>query len=173
MTHWFTPWRRKYISGEAKAKDGTCVFCDKRHGTPESDARDLIVARSESVYVILNLFPYATAHLMVIPYAHVSTQEDLPAEVLTDIMLTVNKALKVLRHVYNPQGFNLGVNLGTAAGAGIAAHYHFHIVPRWAGDVNFMTAVGGARVVPDSLDNIYQQVFVGWQTLYPSSSEIR
>ncbi len=168
MIRWFTPWRKKYITGEAKAKDGTCVFCDKQHRTSDSDARDLIVARSESVYVILNLFPYATAHMMVIPYQHVSTQEDLPAEVLTDIMLTVNKALKVLRHVYNPMGFNLGVNLGAAAGAGIAAHYHFHIVPRWAGDVNFMTAIGGTRVIPDSLENIYAQVVSGWQELFES-----
>lgn len=166
MTRWYTPWRKKYITGDAKPKNGSCVFCGKQHGTPDSDARDLIVARSEYVYVVLNLFPYATAHLMVIPYEHVSSQEQLPTEALTDIMLTVNKALAVLRHVYNPQGFNLGVNLGSAAGAGIAAHYHFHIVPRWAGDVNFMTAVGGARVIPDSLDNIYTQVLAGWQALH-------
>ncbi len=166
MTRWFTPWRKTYITGESKSKDGTCVFCGKQDGTPESDARDLIVARSDSVYVILNLFPYATAHLMVIPYQHVSTQEDLPVEALTDIMLTVNKALKVLRHIYNPNGFNLGVNLGAAAGAGIAAHYHFHIVPRWAGDVNFMTAIGGTRVVPDSLENIYAQFLAGWEELF-------
>lgn len=166
MTHWFTPWRRKYISGEAKAKDGTCVFCDKRHGTPDSDARDLIVARSEYVYVILNLYPYATAHTVIIPFEHIASQEDMPTEALTDIMVTVNKTLKVLRHVYQPQAFNLGVNLGAQAGAGIPAHYHFHIVPRWSGDVNFMTTVSGTRVVPDSLDNIYQQVLAGWKALY-------
>lgn len=166
MTRWYTPWRKKYITGDAKPKDGSCVFCGKQHGTSDSDARDLIVARSEYVYVVLNLFPYATAHLMVIPYEHVSSQEQLPTEALTDIMLTVNKALAVLRHVYNPQGFNLGVNLGSAAGAGIAAHYHFHIVPRWAGDVNFMTAVGGTRVIPDSLDSIYTQVADGWRALH-------
>lgn len=166
MIHWFTPWRKKYITGEAKAKDGTCVFCDKQHGTPETDARDLIIARSQHVYVMLNLFPYATAHLMVIPYQHVSTPEDLPTEALTDNLVTVNKALKVLRAVYTPQGFNLGVNLGSAAGAGIAAHYHFHIVPRWAGDVNFMTTVGGTRVVPDSLEHIYHQLRDGWRTLH-------
>jgi ATP adenylyltransferase len=166
MTRWFTPWRKKYINGEAKTKDGSCVFCGKRHGTPDSDRRDLIIARSEHVYVILNLFPYATAHCMVIPYEHVGSQEDLPTEALTDIMLTVNRTLAVLRHVYNPNGFNLGVNLGTAAGAGIAAHYHFHIVPRWGGDANFMTTVGGVRVIPDSLEDIYQRVRAGWVALY-------
>lgn len=162
MQHLFTPWRMAYVTGATKPADGRCVFCGKQEGTPEADARDLIVGRSEFVYVMMNLFPYTSGHLMVIPYEHVSTQEGLPAPVLTDIMLTVNRAIGVLRRVYNPHGFNLGVNLGDAAGAGIAAHYHFHVVPRWNGDANFMTAVGDTRVIPEALDAAYGKLSAAW-----------
>jgi ATP adenylyltransferase len=162
MQHLFTPWRFAYITGAAAPKDGSCVFCGKRHGTPEADAAALIVGRSEHVYVMLNLYPYSSGHLMVVPYEHVATQEEMPVEALTDIMLTVNKALGVLRKVYNPHAFNLGVNLGAAAGAGIAAHYHFHIVPRWANDVNFMTAVGDTRVIPEAMDVAHAKLSAAW-----------
>ncbi len=162
MDHLFTPWRMNYITGATKPPDGSCIFCGKQHGTPESDARDLIIGRSEHVYVMLNLFPYSSGHLMVIPYEHVATQEGFPPAVLTDIMLTVNKALAALRKVYNPHGFNLGVNLGAAAGAGIAAHYHFHVVPRWSGDANFMTAVGDTRVIPEAMDVAYAKLRAAW-----------
>lgn len=163
MNHLFTPWRMNYITGATKPPEGTCVFCGKRHGTPESDAADLIIGRSEHVFVMMNLYPYSSGHLMVIPYAHIATQEGQPAEVLTDIMLTVNRALAVLRQVYNPHAFNLGVNLGEAAGAGIAGHYHFHIVPRWAHDANFMTAIGDTRVIPDAMETAYAKLSAAWQ----------
>lgn len=164
MQQLYTPWRMAYIKGEKKPSDGRCVFCDKRDST--NDAEDLIVARSEHVYVILNRYPYANGHAMVLPYEHVHSQEELPVEALTDLMLTVNKTLGVLRKVYNPPAFNLGVNLGAAAGAGIAAHYHFHIVPRWPGDANFMAVVGDTRVIPDTLENTWSDLRAAWAALY-------
>lgn len=152
-----------YIRGEKKPMDGRCVFCDKREST--TDEADLVVARSEHVYVMLNRYPYANGHAMVLPYTHLYSQEDMSAEALTDLMLTVNKTLAALRRVYNPPAFNLGVNLGAAAGAGIAPHYHFHIVPRWPGDANFMSVVGDTRVIPDTLENTWRDLREAWANL--------
>jgi ATP adenylyltransferase len=157
-----------YIKGETKPKDGGCVFCEKRTST--QDATDYIVARSEYVYVILNIYPYNNGHVMIVPYEHVPSQEDLSIAALTDLMTSINKTLTVLRQVYRPHGFNLGANIGSAAGAGIAPHYHFHIVPRWNGDANFMTIVGDTRVIPDTLDHIYRDLTTAWQELYPANT---
>lgn len=162
--HLWTPWRMPYIKGETKPTDGSCVFCDKRDSN--SDAADYIVARSSHVYVVLNIYPYSNGHVMVVPYEHVSSQEALEPDVLLDLTLTTNKALAALRKVYNPAAFNIGANIGAAAGAGIAAHYHFHIVPRWGGDANFMTVVGDTRVIPDTLANTWQALSAAWRELY-------
>lgn len=162
MDHLWTPWRMAYIRGEKKPVEG-CIFCNKINA---QDDEEQIVARSQHVYVTLNLYPYNNGHVMVVPYAHVDTQEALPTEALTDLMLTTNRALAALRRLYNPQAFNLGANIGAAAGAGIAEHYHFHIVPRWAGDVNFMSTVASTRVIPDSLENTYRELRAVWQELY-------
>lgn len=162
MDHLWTPWRMAYIRGEKKPVEG-CIFCNKINA---QDDEEHIVARSQHVYVTLNLYPYNNGHVMVVPYAHVDTQEALPTEALTDLMLTTNRALGALRRLYNPQAFNLGANIGAAAGAGIAEHYHFHIVPRWAGDVNFMSTVASTRVIPDSLENTYRELRAVWQELY-------
>ncbi|MDX2141649.1 MAG: HIT domain-containing protein [Chloroflexota bacterium] len=152
--HLWAPWRMAYIKGEKAPVDG-CVFCNK---ITADDAGEHIIYRSQFVYVTLNRYPYNNGHLMVVPYEHVASQEALSADALTDLMLTVNRALAALRAAYNPQAFNLGANLGAAAGAGIAEHYHFHVVPRWAGDSNFMTAVGDTRVIPASLDETYRDL---------------
>lgn len=161
----YTPWRMAYIKGDKVRVDG-CVFCHKVHG---DDTAEQVIARSTHVYVTLNRFPYNNGHVMVIPYEHVTSQEHLPAEALTDLMLTVNATLAVLRRAYNPNGFNLGANIGAAAGAGIEAHYHFHIVPRWNGDANFMSVVGDTRIIPDTLENTYEQLKAVWQDLYPAT----
>ncbi len=152
-----------YIRGEKKPVTG-CIFCNKITG---DDDAEQIVARSEHVYVTLNRYPYNNGHLMVVPYAHLETQEAMSAEALTDLMLTINRALGALRKLYNPAAFNLGANIGAAAGAGIAEHYHFHIVPRWPGDANFMSTVADTRVIPDTLDNTYRELRAIWQELYP------
>jgi ATP adenylyltransferase len=143
-----------YIRGDKKAMSG-CVFCEKLLANDETEH---IIARSRFVYVTLNLYPYNNGHLMIVPYEHVDTQEKLSADALTDLMLMTNRSLAALRSAYQPQAFNLGANLGAAAGAGIAEHYHFHVVPRWPGDSNFMTAVGDTRVIPASLDQTYHDL---------------
>lgn len=162
MDHLWTPWRMAYIRGEKKPVEG-CLFCNL---AAEEDNATQVVARSTHMYVTLNLYPYNNGHLMVVPYEHVQTQEMLDDAALTDLMVTVNKALGALRKVYNPAAFNLGANIGAAAGAGIAEHYHFHIVPRWNGDANFMSVVGDTRVIPDTLDNTYLELKQAWQELY-------
>ncbi len=167
MDHLYTPWRMAYIRGEKKPVQG-CVFCNL---AASEDDNHQIVAYSKHVFVTLNIFPYNNGHLMVVPYEHVQTQEVMSEEMLTDVMLTVNRCLAVLRKVYNPPAFNLGVNLGQAAGAGIAEHYHFHIVPRWPADANFMSVIGNTRVIPDSLENIFHDLKTGWQELYPNEEQ--
>lgn len=162
MDHLWTPWRMAYIRGEKKPVEG-CLFCNL---AADTDNATQVVARSTHMYVTLNLYPYNNGHLMVVPYEHVQTQEMLDDAALTDLMVTANKALGVLRKVYNPAAFNLGANIGAAAGAGIAEHYHFHIVPRWNGDANFMSVVGDTRVIPDTLDNTYLELKQAWQELY-------
>ena len=162
MDRLYTPWRMAYIKGLNKPMDG-CVFCNKMDG---EDSAEYVLARSKYVYVTLNIYPYSNGHLMVVPYEHIASQEELPVEGLTDLMVMVNRAVAVLRKAYYPHAFNLGANIGTAAGAGIAEHFHFHIVPRWSGDSNFMTVVGNTRVIPDTLDNIYVELYSIWQDLY-------
>jgi ATP adenylyltransferase len=167
MDHLYTPWRMAYIRGEKKPVEG-CIFCQL---AVAADDQNQIIARSQHVFVTLNIYPYNNGHLMVIPYEHTNSQEHLAVEVLTDLMLTVNHALAVLRKAYNPPAFNLGANLGPAAGAGIAEHYHFHIVPRWPGDANFMSVVGKTRVIPDTLENTYRELKQTWDTFYPIGTE--
>ena len=158
-----------YILGEKKPVEG-CVFCNL---AASEDDHKQIIAYSKHVFITLNIYPYNNGHLMVVPYEHMQSQEVMSAEMLTDLMMTVNKALAVLRKAYNPPAFNLGVNMGQAAGAGIAEHYHFHIVPRWPADANFMTVIGNTRVIPDSLENIYRDLKAAWNELYPDKENAK
>ncbi|PJF31878.1 MAG: HIT family hydrolase [Candidatus Thermofonsia Clade 1 bacterium] len=164
--HLYTPWRYSYLSGEKKKPEVDCIFCAKVNADDEAE---LVVYRSTHVYVTLNLYPYNNGHLMIVPYAHLPSTEQLSPEALTDLMLTTNAALATLRHVYNPQAFNVGANLGEAAGAGVAGHFHLHIVPRWAGDTNFMSVVGSTRVIPDELVQTWRKLREAWQSS-PNSS---
>ncbi len=161
MDHLWAPNRIAYIRGEKKPLDG-CVFCK----LPHTDGETQIVARSQYVYVTLNLYPYNNGHMMVVPYEHIASSEAMTTDALTDLMITTNKTLTALRKLYGAPAFNMGANLGQAAGAGIAEHFHFHIVPRWAGDSNFMTTVSSTRVIPDTLDNIYLELKAVWVELY-------
>jgi len=154
MEHLWTPWRMPYLRGEEGRTDG-CLFCV----APQvGDAEVHIVCRGELCYAILNRYPYNNGHLMVVPYAHVATLEDLDAETLAELMALTQRSLRVLREAYAPQGFNVGVNIGEVAGAGMAAHVHLHIVPRWGGDNNYMSTVGGTRVIPEWLDQTYERL---------------
>lgn len=168
MDHLYTPWRMAYIRGEKKPVDG-CVFCTL---ATDFDNQSQVIARSEHVFVTINLYPYNNGHLMVVPYEHIQSQEQMPSEALTDLVLTVNRAIGALRQAYNPQAFNIGANIGGAAGAGISEHYHFHVVPRWNGDANFMSVVANTRVIPDSLENTYRELRQTWQSLYGQEDHV-
>ena len=137
------------------ATDTSCIFCVK---ATAPDAREHILYRGESSYVTLNRYPYNNGHLMVIPYAHAASLELLDPPTLTELMLLVNRGLAVLRQAYHPDGFNIGVNVGQAAGAGIAEHVHIHVVPRWNADTNFMPIVGDTRIIPETLDQTYARL---------------
>ena len=143
-----------YLRGEEKVPEG-CIFCVKPQ---EDDAEAHILHRGHLCYVILNRFPYSNGHLMVVPYAHVSSLESLNVDELAELMALTQLSLRVLRAAYEPQGFNVGVNIGTAGGAGVAEHVHLHVVPRWVGDTNYMTVIGRTRIVPEWLDQTYERL---------------
>ncbi|RLC51882.1 MAG: HIT family hydrolase [Candidatus Cloacimonadota bacterium] len=149
----YSPWRLKYILSE---KEKGCIFCLKPKDN--DDEKHLILYRSNSSFVIMNTFPYNNGHLMVVPEKHVSRLEMLSKEEIDDLFETVQLCEKILSEVYQPDGLNVGMNLGRAAGAGIDEHLHVHIVPRWNGDVNFMTVVGGTRVIPEPFDEAYRKL---------------
>ena len=158
MDYLWSPWRMHYIN--SKAEEPQCVFCYAVEQT--QDAEYLILHRGKTVFVMLNRFPYTSGHLMVLPYEHQPSYEDLTAETRAEIMELINTATKVLRKVYNPHAFNLGANIGEDAGAGIAPHFHFHIVPRWRGDSNFMSVTSNTRVLPEDLQVSYERLKEAW-----------
>ena len=131
----------------------------------------LLIARSSHNFALLNRYPYTYGHVMIVPYEHVSSQEDMSTAALTDLMVTTNRTMRVIRSLANPAGFNIGANIGEAAGAGIAAHYHFHVVPRWPGDANFMVTVGGTQTVPDTLSNILERMQAAWSEIYGATTD--
>ena len=141
-------------------KKNGCVFCA---ALQEEDGPDNLVAfRGQKAFVILNAFPYTSGHLMVLPYQHAPDLSNLDAATRAEMLELVTKASQVLRQIYTPEGFNIGINMGQAAGAGIEEHIHIHIVPRWMGDTNFMTAVGQTRVLPEALEETYRRVKDAW-----------
>ena len=135
----------------------TCIFCEAQK-SPADDEKNFVLHRGAHNFVILNLYPYITGHLMIAPLAHIGEFDSALKEVTDEMMDLAKRCETALREVYHPEGFNLGMNLGRAAGAGIADHIHLHIMPRWAGDTNFMTAVGGTRVLPEDLSTTYQKL---------------
>jgi ATP adenylyltransferase len=158
MDHIWSPWRMKYI-GRQKTPRG-CIFCSALK--KEDGVDNLIVTRGKLAFVILNRYPYTSGHLMVVPYSHVRTMEELDESSLSEVMVLIRRVIATINSVYKPEGFNIGANLGTVAGAGIANHVHFHVVPRWGGDTNFMTSVSGARVLPEDLSDTYQRLKDAW-----------
>jgi ATP adenylyltransferase len=154
MKHLWSPWRMKYI--EKQEKESGCVFCNVQVKT--DNIENLIAFRGKDAYVILNRYPYTSGHLMVIPFMHKPNLEELNPQTRAEMIELTSRCTTILRKVYKTESFNIGVNIGEAAGAGVLGHVHIHIVPRWAGDTNFMTTLGEARVLPESLEDTYKRV---------------
>jgi ATP adenylyltransferase len=153
----WTPHRLAYITGEDKGPD--CPFCE----IPKlSDEDGLIVARGSVAYAVLNLYPYNSGHLMLVPYRHISGYEELTPEETAELAALTQHAIRAVRHASGAHGFNVGMNLGTVAGAGIAAHLHQHLVPRWGGDTNFMPVIGHTKVLPQLLPDTRQLLAKAW-----------
>ncbi|HUS22977.1 MAG TPA: HIT domain-containing protein [Aeromicrobium sp.] len=158
----WTPHRIAYVKGENKPESGEqdeCPFC--RIPTLD-DVEGLIVHRGETAYVVLNLYPYNPGHLLVCPFRHVADYTDLTAEETAEVAELTKRAMSVMREVSGPQGFNIGLNQGAAAGAGIAAHFHQHVVPRWAGDANFLPVIGQTKTVPQLLGETRDLLAKAW-----------
>ena len=145
----WAPWRAPYIARAEPMRNRKCLFCEKARS--KQDARNLLIFRGRHAYSLLNLYPYINGHSMVVPYRHVGEVSDLTQEEWLDLWRLSSKLMGRMRKVFSPQGFNLGINLGRAAGAGIPKHLHLHVVPRWMGDANFMTTVANTRVISQSL----------------------
>ena len=158
MKQLWAPWRMAYIR---TFKKNGCVFCQALQHTSDGE-ENLIVFRGKKSFVILNRFPYTSGHLMVLPFTHAPSLEELSPETRAEMIELVTKASQVLQQVYAPQGFNIGINIGQAAGAGIEEHIHIHIVPRWNGDTNFITTIGETRVLPEAIDETYRLVLAAW-----------
>ncbi len=139
------------------SKADSCIFCDAARD-PANDERNFVLHRGTHTFVILNLYPYISGHLMIAPYAHLGELDAAPKEATDEIMDLTKRCQTALREIYHPQGFNLGMNLGRAAGAGIADHIHMHLMPRWSGDTNFMTSVAETRVLPEDLATTYRKL---------------
>ena len=155
----WTPHRMAYITGEDRAPDAGCVFC-VAPGMGEDDS--LVVARGELAYVVLNLYPYNAGHLLISPYRHVANYDDLSAEEMAEISSLMQDAIRALRAVSGAQGFNMGINQGSIAGAGIEAHQHQHVVPRWGQDSNFFPIIAKTKVIPQILGEMRAQLRAGW-----------
>ena len=162
MKRLWAPWRMEYILDEHKGK--SCLFCDfskleKKKVNKARDRENLILYRSRECFVILNRYPYNSGHLMVIPYFHTPTFDGLSDDTLFDLIKTVDGSVKILREVLNPDGFNMGLNFGKVAGAGMESHMHIHVVPRWTGDTDSMPIIAETRVMPEHLKKTYSKLY--------------
>jgi len=164
MKYLWAPWRMTYI------KQGTqpdrCLFCDLLQ--QEDGPANLILYRGQHAFVVLNRYPYTNGHMMIVPFEHQDTLESLAAPVLNEMIALTSTAMSVLRKTYQPDGFNLGANIGEAAGAGVKEHVHIHVLPRWSGDTNFMATTAHTRVIPEALTETYALLRTGWEETTPS-----
>lgn len=162
MEHLWAPWRIAFIEQKPAHPKG-CIFCI--YPAENRDAEHFILYRGQHCFMMLNLYPYNNGHLMIAPYQHVETIEKLDAATLAELMAQSQLALRALRLAMTPDGFNMGINEGKVAGAGFAEHMHFHIVPRWNGDTNFMPVVADIKVMPELLDSVYQKLKQALETV--------
>ena len=155
MDYLWTPWRYRYMA-EAAGQQTGCIFCSALE--KKDDLETLIVFRGKKNFILLNRYPYTSGHVMIVPYAHIPDLKDCDAETLAEMMLLAQRVEGALAAAYKPDGFNLGMNLGRAAGAGVTGHVHLHVLPRWIGDANFMSVVGETRVEPEDLRTTYEKL---------------
>ncbi len=158
----WNPWRYEYVRETVKPHS-KCILCEL---VRKCDEEAYIIYRGKHSYIVLNAYPYNSGHLMIVPYRHVSSIESLDKEELIEINELIIRSLKILRDTFNPDGFNIGMNIGRAAGAGIEEHIHIHIVPRWVGDSNFMAVIASTKTLPISLDETYRLLRSSWKKLF-------
>ncbi len=156
MDNLWAPWRSQYIS--EKPKNEECVFCAKIEQNTKEDAQNLLLLRGKTCFVSLNIFPYNNGHLLVLPNRHVGSIEELAQAEFEEFCQLTREMVALLKQEFNPGGFNIGINMGAAAGAGIPGHLHLHIVPRWQGDTNFMPVTGKIKVIPERLEDTYRKL---------------
>ena len=159
MDRLWTPWRFSYVAASTHAT--TCPFCQLQ--TEGSERQNLILRHGNHAYVLLNKFPYAAGHLMVVLHRHVATLRETAPKELQELILLSRSCEDILRRVYQPDGFNIGFNIGKSAGAGVAGHLHLHVVPRWQGDANFVSVIGETRVLPEDLESTYEKLLPYFQ----------
>ena len=167
MDYLWTPWRYAYVTtaGKNESKPEGCIFCE----LPKlADQESKVVYRGQHCYIILNSFPYTPGHVMVVPFAHLDQLQKLPEAAAQEMMALSQRTEGVLRQIYSPDGINLGMNIGRAAGAGVTGHVHMHVLPRWVGDTNFMTVTGESRVLPESLEVTYGRIKSALEPSTPS-----
>ena len=162
MQHLWAPWRMEFIKGP---KPAGCFFCEAAAADPAQDADHLVLVRGQLALAMLNRYPYNNGHLMIAPRAHLANLEELPPAAASELMGLTQRCLRVLRQVLSPQGFNLGINAGKIAGAGVADHVHQHVVPRWDGDTNFMPVIAETKILNESLAASYQELRAGFARL--------
>ena len=156
----WSPWRYAYIKGasEATRRPLECVFCTLQAASPDTDAERYILFRGRHNYIVLNIYPYISGHLMIVTYNHIAELAAADQATAHEMMDLAQRSQAILKKVYQPHGFNLGMNLGRAAGAGVAEHIHLHLMPRWIGDANFTTTIGETRVIPEALETTYEKL---------------
>ncbi len=159
MERLWSPWRYEYIAsgGAQESQSRRCVFC-AIHSDPEHDEDNFVLHRASCSFVVVNIYPYISGHLLIVPNEHVGEFDGASKEITDELMDLTKRCQTALRRTYNPDGFNIGMNLGKSAGAGVAAHIHIHILPRWTGDSNFMSAIGETRVISEDLGTTYRKL---------------
>jgi ATP adenylyltransferase len=157
MERLYTPWRMKYVTSTHKKRD-SCVFCAKSNDDPAHDRENYIVHRGPTTFTLMNIYPYNTGHLMILPSQHVATLAEVSSDAQFEMITLTSYFTELLSQLMQPDGFNVGINIGRAAGAGIDSHLHIHLVPRWSGDSNFMPVVGETRVLPEELVDTYDKI---------------
>jgi ATP adenylyltransferase len=169
MKQLWAPWRLAFI--EQVSGDSGCIFCEKP--ALRQDGKTFILWRGRHSYVLMNIYPYTNGHLLIAPYRHIAAIEDLPETILLDLLRLLQRSIKAIRKAYAPEGFNIGVNQGKVAGAGIEHHIHLHVVPRWSADTNFMPLLGETRVLPQHLKASYTRLKAAFGSGRPASASPR